>query len=566
MNFNEIPYQCPDKENVIKEFENLRDEIVQQALSQEALEAWFKRFNLAQNQLNEAYYLATLRYSMDIGSEYAEELSRLEDIFQEVNPLIQELYCLIKEIKQMMAMQPKIYGERVENLVKTNRSSTPELNKKESQLIRQYQELVARAELEFNQKTYTLSQMNQFLEDSDREVRCQASQTIESYYEAHQDQLIEIYTQLTEIRRQQAERLGYDNYAEYSFDALDRIGYTPEHLSQFRQAVEKYIVPLGKQLVELQQSDLNIDKVRYYDLKYKFNSGTPKFKENTSIVKATQQMFESLFNEPVNFVEMMREDKLFDLEARKNKLSGAFSEYLPIQEIPFVFTNFYGSHLDLKIFLHELGHAFQVYHSREVDNPLLTWPTSEACEIHSITMELMSWPFLGLYFDDKDVIKYQFDYLIESIYLICYSCLIDHFQHDVAIEQLKGQEINQRWRELELRYTPWKDYQDNPFYQKGTFWLQQHHIFTVPFYYIEYAIAQVCAFMVWQKYILPDSHRSIQLVQKLYHNAGAYFFIELLERLEVSSPFQEGVIEQLSQTLKEVIEATHNSLNLNSEI
>src|SRR5690606_28092373 len=181
------------------------------------------------------------------------------------------------------------------------------------------------------------------------------------------------------------------------------------------------------------------------------------------------------------------------------KQGGGYCTYIPEYKSPFIFANFNGTSHDVDVLTHEAGHAFQVYSSRDL-LPEYRWPTMEAAEIHSMSMEFLAWPWIDQFFLE-DTPKYKFNHLAGAISFLPYGVLVDEFQHHIYEKPgLTPDERKALWRKLEKKYMPFKDYGDDAFMEKGTYWLRQGHIFSAPFYYIDYTLAQVCAFQYWIKH------------------------------------------------------------------
>jgi len=198
-------------------------------------------------------------------------------------------------------------------------------------------------------------------------------------------------------------------------------------------------------------------------------------------------MYEELSDETHEFFDFMLDNNLLDLVAKKNKAPGGYCSYVNKYKAPFIFSNFNGTSGDIDVLTHEAGHAFQVYSSRNLGIQEYDWPTFEACEIHSMSMEFFTWPWMkGFFQEDTD--KYKFLHLSSSLMFLCYGAAIDEFQHfvyenpDISIE-----ERNAAWRRIEKKYLPYRNYDGHEFLEKGGFWQRQGHLFSMPFYYIDYA-------------------------------------------------------------------------------
>jgi len=235
---------------------------------------------------------------------------------------------------------------------------------------------------------------------------------------------------------------------------------------------------------------------------------------------------------------------LMDLETRKGKAGGGYCSYVPAERAPFIFSNFNGTSGDVDVLTHEAGHAFQCYRSRFFELPEYHWPTYEACEIHSMSMEFFAWPWMKDFFG-ADVDKYLFSHLSGALLFIPYGVAVDEFQHWVYERpEASPAERNAAWRSIEEKYLPHRDYGDDGFLSSGGFWYRQGHIFEDPFYYIDYTLAQVCAFEFWAK-SRTDRPKAWADYLGLCDLGGSRPFTELAAAAGLHDPFAAGTIARI---------------------
>ena len=271
-------------------------------------------------------------------------------------------------------------------------------------------------------------------------------------------------------------------------------------VANFRQQVLEQIVPLASELYDRQSKRLGLDDLKFSDEEFKFKTGNavPKGKPDW-IVKNAAKMYKELSAETGEFFDFMLEQKLLDVETRDGKAPGGYCTFIDEHKAPFIFSNFNGTRGDVDVLTHEAGHAFQVYSSRDVEIMEYQWPTYEACEIHSMSMEFFTWPWMNLFFEE-DVEKYYFSHMVGAIQFLPYGVAVDEFQHEVYLKpDMTPAERNQCWRNIEKKYLPQRNFDGIAFLEKGGFWQKQSHIFSAPFYYIDYCLAQICAFQFWKK-------------------------------------------------------------------
>ena len=264
-------------------------------------------------------------------------------------------------------------------------------------------------------------------------------------------------------------------------------------------------------------------------------------------------MYGELSAETSEFFSFMQERQLMDLQARPGKATGGYCTFIAKYKAPFIFSNFNGTSGDIDVLTHEAGHAFQVYCSRDIGISEYNWPSYEACEIHSMSMEFFTWPWMELFFQE-DAPKYKLGHLSGALYFLPYGVAVDEFQHYVyANPEASPAERNLAWREIERKYLPHRDYDGHPFLESGGFWQKQSHIFGMPFYYIDYALAQICAFQFWKK-SQEDHPQAWADYLRLCQAGGSRSFLELVELAKLRSPFEDGCIASVVDVIVDWID------------
>src|SRR5699024_4976318 len=317
---------------------------------------------------------------------------------------------------------------------------------------------------------------------------------------------------------------------------MNRIGYDANDVKNFRDQVRDEIVPLANDLYHRQAKRIGIDDLKYYDLPLNFLSGnaTPKGSAQWIIEKG-QKMYEELSPETAAFFTFMTTKQLMDLEAKKGKESGGYCTFIDNYESPFIFSNFNGTSGDIDVLTHEAGHAFQVYRSRHLGIPEYAFPTFEAAEIHSMSMEFFTWPWMEQFFEE-DTEKYKFSHLSSSLQFLPYGVAVDEFQHVVYENPtMSPADRKAAWKDIEAIYLPHRDYDGHPYLEAGGFWQRQSHIYQSPFYYIDYTLAQICAFQFWVR--MQENHKEAwKDYLHLCSLGGSKSFLELVEEANLRSP------------------------------
>jgi M3 family oligoendopeptidase len=360
-------------------------------------------------------------------------------------------------------------------------------------------------------------------------------------------------------RHRIARTLGYDNFVPVGYARMRRSDYTPDMVANFRRQVRELIVPLASELYERQRRHLGIEQLCYYDEDYKFPSGNPKpVGAPDEIVENAGRMYRELSPETDVFFRHMLDAQLMDLVNRDGKATGGYCTYMQTFEAPFIFSNFNGTSGDIDVLTHEAGHAFQVWSSRHFDFDEYHWPTSDAAEIHSMSMEFFTWPWMPLFFG-ADTDKYYFMHLSNAIKFLPYGVAVDEFQHIIYENpDLTPSERNAMWRNLEKTYLPHRNYDGNTFLENGGFWQKQNHIFNSPFYYIDYTLAQICAFQFWKKDHENHTEAWADYLQ-LCQAGGSHSFLDLVKLANLRSPFDDGCVASVVGEIRKYLDAVDDS-------
>ena len=558
MNFNDYKYERIDIDAVKKQFEELIGSFSKADSAEKQCEIMDKVINL-RNYIDTMITLVSIRHSINTADDFYDKEN---DYCDEISPLLYgfttdfyEALVTSKFRKELEDKYGKFLFDQAECSLKTfNEEVIPQLQE-ENKLSSKYDKLIASAKIPFDGEERTLSQMAPYTQSKDRNIRKDAAKKVAEFFSAHKNDFDEIYDKLVKVRTEIAHKLGFKNYVELAYARLRRLDYNAQDVAGYRKQVLENIVPLHSELRERQAKRLGIDKLKFYDEPIKFNSGNADPHGDPEwILNHGKTMYRELSKETDEFFTFMTENNLLDLLSKKGKNSGGYCTYIPDYKSPFIFANFNGTAHDVDVLTHEAGHAFQVYESRGYEVPEYLWPSYEACEIHSMSMEFLTWPWMGLYFEnDED--KYKFIHLSEALLFIPYGVTVDEFQHWVYENpEATPEERRNKWLETEKKYLPTRDYGEIDELKEGIFWFRQGHIFGTPFYYIDYTLAQVCAFQFWIK-----SRENRKKAWKEYLNlcrlGGSKPFFELMKAANLKNPFNEGTIASVIPKIREFLDS-----------
>jgi len=562
MNFEQYTYTRPNLEEVTAKFDQLLEKF-KNAGSVEEQSTAMNEINELRNDVGTMFNLCYIRHSIDTEDEfYKQEQDFLDDLAPQVEGLVTKYYEALVASPYKDELEAK-WGRQLFALAEAQlKQFSPEivpLMQKENKLSTEYTKLVASAKIVFEGEERTLAQLDPFTESKDRETRKSASEAKFEFFSEHGDEFDRIYDELVKVRTEIAHKLGYKNFVELAYFRMNRTDYDSKMVAAFRDQVHQYIVPVATKLKERQMNRIGVDTLKYYDEPFGFKTGNAVPKGSPEwIVDNGQKMYDELSSETGEFFRYMNENNLMDLVAKKGKAGGGYCTYIENYKSPFIFSNFNGTSGDIDVLTHEAGHAFQVYSSRHFEIPEYNWPTYEACEIHSMSMEFFTWPWMELFFKE-DTDKYKFSHLSGALLFLPYGVSVDEFQHWVYENpEATPAERKQQWREIEKKYLPHKDYDGNAYLEEGGFWQRQGHIYNSPFYYIDYTLAQICAFQFWKR-----SRENQEEAWKDYANlcklGGSMAFTELVKAANLISPFEEGCVESVIGEIESWLDSVDDS-------
>ena len=424
------------------------------------------------------------------------------------------------------------------------------------EICQAYQKDSALAQTDFRGEKCNFYGLLKHMESTDREERKEAFHAWASLYESISGKLDAEYDELVHLRDGMARKLGFPSYTEYAYLSRRRFDYTQEDVAAFRKQILEVVTPAVAEIRERQRKHLGVDCLHYYDEALLFPKGNPDpIGNREELVGKAQKMYREMSPETGEFFDFMVEHELFDLETKPGKRMGGYMTRLPGYQAPFIFSNFNGTSADVDVLTHEAGHAFQGYLAmRSIPMRSLCGSTSEINEIHSMSMEHFAYPWMESFFEDKRE-DYITNHLIGAVAVLPYMACVDEFQHRVyAQPQMNSMERRGVWREIEKKYMPWRDYDGDRFLEEGGFWMQKQHIFLYPFYYIDYALAQMCAFQYYGR-MKEDRNAAWQDYLRLCRAGGQQGYFELLKEGNLLNPFHEGTVEKsIGHVLKEISE------------
>ena len=563
MKFKDYIYERPNYEEIKKSFLELVDKI-KNASTYDEQKLHINQLNNIRKHIETMSTLASIRNSINTADEFYDEE---QNYWDEQGPLYTELnsdfYKVIVNSKFKDEIK-KDYSEQFYKICEYSlKSFSPEIIsdlQEENKLMSKYTKLLASAKINFKGEELNLSGLYKYMLSSDRNEREQSSKAYYNYFGEHEEEFDEIYDQLVHVRHNMAKKLGFKNFVELGYIRMDRTDYNPEMVVNLRKQILEYIVPLCNKLYEKQAKRLNLDKLTYIDENLEFLDGNATIKGDSDyIIENGIKMYQELSEETKEFFDFMLENELMDLETKHNKSAGGYCTYIPDYKAPFIFSNFNKTSEDMDVLTHEAGHAFQLYMSRDIDMQEINFPTLDSCEIHSMSMEFITYPWMETFFkEDSD--KYKFAHLTSAIKFLPYGVVVDEFQHVVYDNpNMTSDERKKVWRDLEKKYLPHRDYEDNEILERGCWFFKQGHIFKDPFYYIDYVLAQICAFQFLKK-MEEDRISGWEDYLRICKVGGTQSFLQIVKTGNLISPFDDKCIEYIIKNLETNIEKFERNL------
>ena len=548
MKFKDMPYERVDYEKTKERMEDLEARMKNASSGEEAWQIHQEYYRVYQ-ETADPMTIAHIRYDADTtDSFYGEE----QAYYDQVRPRIANLENRYK--KALLSSPYRVFLEEkigkvafvsMENELKSMDEGIIGLMQEENTLRTSYNKLIATAQIPFDGQVLNLSLMRPYLTAPDRSVRRAAWKAFSEYFLTVQDQLDDIFDRLVKCRTAQARAMGYENFIPLGYCRMNRNSYGRQEVENFRRQVKEVFVPFAERVHERRRQRLGLEKLSYIDNEVYFKNGNPRPSGTPEeILKTGQKMYGELSPETREFFDFMMENELLDVFGRKTKKQGGYMTYIHTYASPFIFANFNGTAGDVDVITHECGHAFQGFLSGK--DPILEHGdlTMETAEIHSMSMEFFTDPWMKEFFGDRaeDFLLMQLE---DAIRFVPYGTMVDEFQHIVyGNPDLTPAARRQAWRDLEKVYMPHLDYEDDPFFGNGGYWQRQQHIYNSPFYYIDYVLAQTCAFQY--KIRMDENYREAwESYLTLCRLSAGDFYGNMLKAVGLKVPFEDGYFEEI---------------------
>lgn len=560
MKFSQMPYERPDIDALEVRFEELTNALKGAESYSQAKELFLKKEELLRH-LYTMETLASIRHSIDTRDEfYDAEMKFWNGKLPELQEYQQNWTMAMLESPFRPAFEAEYGSIMFVNAELDLKSFSPEIiaeMQQENELTQKYEKLLASAQIPFEGGVYTLSQISPYKTGADDAQRLAAWKAEGQWYKDNQAELDGIYDQLVHLRDAMGRKLGYDGYTQLGYYRMNRNCYSKADVEAFRLAVQKYLVPVADKVYRRQAERLGKSyPMSFADNALEFRSGNPRpVGTPDEILAMGRKFYDELSPETSVFFRTMLENELMDVLSTEGKRSGGYCTSIPDYEVPFIFACFNGTQHDVEVVTHEAGHAFEAWTNRKRVPMECIWPSLEACEVHSMSMEFFAWPWAEGFFGE-DARKFRYSHLASALTFIPYGTMVDHFQHVVYEKpELTPKERHAVWKELLGVYMPWMKLDgDIPFYSEGEGWQRQHHIYSSPFYYIDYCLAQTVSLQFWAL-IQEDAENAWKHYMAYTEQGGSCTFTELLKNAGLDSPFDENTLRGVCDKANAWLEA-----------
>lgn len=551
MKFSQMRYERPDIAGLCKLCDDVAGKIENAKSAKEQIEA-YESSEGSFIHAGTMSSLAYIRYTINTKDEF---YSAEKAFFDENSPALEEGSQKIR-LALLASPYRKALEEHFGSLVFKNleisvRTFSPEnipLMQEENKLVSEYQKLYASATVEWEGETLPLPMLAKYKLSPNRDVRYRAFCKEGEFFDLHREEFDSIYAKLVKVRNAQARNLGHKNYIQLGYDLLGRNCYGYDDLVKYREQICRDMVPLTVRIKEEQRRRIGVDRIELYDTNFVFPEGNAKpCGTADEILEAGREMYSDMSPETAEFIDFMYDNELLDVLSKEGKAPGGYCTQLTEYRSPFIFSNFNGTSGDVDVLTHEAGHAFAAYRAFKNNIPnMLSSPTIDACEVHSMSMEFLTMEHHSRFFGDKTP-QYEYEHCASAITFIPYGCMVDEFQHIMyENEELTPDERNAVWLELEKKYRPYLSFSDLPFYSRGAGWQRQLHIYEVPLYYIDYCMAQTVALQFFVD-SLDDMEKTFKAYLSFVDLAGTKTFDELVHSVGMKLPYEEGCIKPIAE-------------------
>ncbi len=552
MKVSEMPYQRISQEEVLSYLQECEEKLHNAKNAQAQKQIYDEAQEYFENVMTMSS-LAYIRFSQDTRDKfYGDE----QDYYDSIMPLIgarsTELGNLLLDspfLKELEKLYPPVFFRNLEIARKANDRKIVSLTVQENQLVTEYTKRMSGITVPFRGEILPPSGLRKYFTSGDRSVRKEAMEALGTEYLKIAEATDDVFDRMVKVRTEMAQTLGYESFVTLGDLRMGRNCYTREDLARLRENVQQYLVPLVCELREKINPALGIDRTMLYDNDV-FSQTEPKpIGTVEEIFQNGVKMYEELNEKTGELIRRMIDCEAFDVLSREGKWGGGYCTELPKYRLPFILANFNGSSGDIEVLTHEFGHALAFDQAYAIENPALRGTTMETAEVHSMSMEFFTHPWMELFFG-KNASIYRFCHIASAVTFLPYGTMVDAFQEEVYLHpEMTPDKRLELWKNLEKTFRPYLSQEGLPFFGQGRAWQKQAHIFESPFYYIDYVIAQLTAFEFLGQ-MRKDFDGTFRRYMAFLQQGGTKTYTELLQSVGMPSPFEKEAFCDIVATIR----------------
>lgn len=539
------------------------DDLLERSLSAETVDAWLRDLTTIDSFLSEMGQRLNVAITCDTTDEQAEAayLHYIENIAPSWRIVHNQIDLKLLQsglVPEGMTVPLRAIRSGVEIFREQNVPLMTELEK----LSTEYDKIRGAQTVMWEGEERTLDQMYVIFQDDDRARREQAFLLMMDRQLQDREALNALWTKMYDLRQQIARNAGFDHFMQYQWQAMGRHDYTPQDAVRFHDSIAQVVVPAASRIYARRQQALKLDALRPWDLDVDVSGKPPlkPFETIEQLIDGSVAIFDRVHPDLGRYFAIMGEEDLLDLDNRKGKAPGGYCTWFAVAKRPFIFMNSVGIHDDVQTMLHEAGHCFHAFDSGNLPYGYQQDAPLEFCEVASMAMELLAAPYLtrenGGFYSAAEAARARTEHLERSILFWPYMAVVDAFQHWVYSSGQGGDPAacDAKWAELYRRFLPGVEYSgfDN---WLMTGWHRKGHIYQVPFYYIEYGLAQLGAVQVWAN-SLRDAQQALADYRSALHLGGTVTLPQLFEAAGAKLAFDADTlgmaIDLMERTLGEL--------------
>ncbi len=562
--FDTLPQKAQDAMDWgVEKFQPYFEDLKKRNMSAENVNDWMADWSALYKLIDEIGSRLYVAISVDTTDAQAEQ--QFNAYFENIYPMEKRENNILNRKLLDSGLQPDNFEIPLRNIrteVELFREENLPLKTEVQKASTEYGKIVGAQTVEWDGEECTIKQLQPVYRETDRARREQAWRLETGRQLADRGAINALWVKLFELRNQISANADFADYREYRWRDMFRFDYTPANAETFQNAIEEVVVPAAARLYKKRQEKLGLDTLRPWDLNVDLQGRGPlqPFKNVGDLIDTTASIFKSVDPELGAHFQIMSDEKLLDLDNRKGKAPGGYCTYFAVDERPFIFMNSVGLHDDVQTMLHEGGHAFHCFESvhlpyiQQLDVPM------EFAEVASMAMELMAAPYLpkskGGFYTEVEATRARSEHLEEIILFWPYMAVVDAFQHWAYTDAAASDPANcdAKWSELWDRFMVGIDYSGMDDV-KTTGWQRKLHIFEIPFYYIEYGLAQLGAVQVWAN-SLQDQAGALSAYRKALSLGGTVTLTDLFATAGAKFSFDadtmRSAVELVEKTLQEL--------------